>query len=120
MFSTFNRIRRMRRLTERLALAAALLLVCGASAARAQNTLNTFSSGSTGADGAFAPTASQSIVVPDGGVFNFTTVNIPSGVQITFLRNSNNKPVVMLASGDVTITGQIFIDGPIRVVNRFN
>jgi len=70
-----------------------------------------FSSGSTGADGAFNPTASQDIVVRDGGVYNYTTVNIPSGVTITFLRNQQNNPVVILASGDVTISGSISVSG---------
>ena len=60
MFSTFNRIQRVRRPHVRLALAAALLFVCGATAARGQNTLNGFGSGSTGADGAFTPTTSHS------------------------------------------------------------
>lgn len=77
----------------------------------AQNTLNNFSSGSTGADGAFAPSASQTIVVPESGVFNYTTVSIPSGVTITYTRNSKNMPVKILASGDVTITGGINLDG---------
>lgn len=72
---------------------------------------NNFNSGSTGADGAFAPATSQTIVVPDSGVFNFTTVNIPAGVAITFSRGTNNKPVIILASGDVTIGGTITIDG---------
>jgi hypothetical protein len=90
------------------ALAAALLtLLCAASNARAQST---FSSGSTGADGAFAPTANQTVAVPDGGVFNFTTVNIPSNVTVRFLRNSKNTPVTILASGDVTIAGSIVVD----------
>ena len=84
------------------------LLACAALTAHAQNT---FSSGSTGADGAFAPNTSQTIVVPDSGVFNFTTVTIPSGVTITFARNSTNKPVTILASGDVVIAGTINIDG---------
>lgn len=84
------------------------LLTCAALTAHAQNT---FSSGSTGADGAFAPTVTQTIVVPDSGVFNFTTVNIPSGVGITFARNNTNKPLTILASGDVTIGGSINIDG---------
>ncbi len=70
--------------------------------ARAQNTFN---SGSTGADGAFAPTSSQSIQVPESGVFNFTTVDIPNGVTIKFLRNSRNSPVTILASGNVNING---------------
>jgi hypothetical protein len=84
------------------------LLACAALTAHAQNTFN---SGSTGADGAFSPTVSQTIVVPDSGVFNFTTVTIPSNVSITFARNTTNKSVTILASGDVLITGSINIDG---------
>ena len=88
--------------------AAALSLFCAATTLQAQNT---FSSGSTGADGAFAPATTQSIAVPDSGVFNYTTVNIPSGVTITYTRNSSNKPMTILASGDVTIAGTIILDG---------
>ena len=80
---------------------------------------NTFSSGSTGADGAFAPTSSQTIVVPDSGVFNFTTVNIPVNITITFARNLTNKPVTILASGDVVIAGSINIDGKPGSLNGF-
>ena len=64
------------------------LLILGlASSSSAQ----TFSSGSTGADGAFAPASNQTVQLPEGGVFNFTTVNIPANVTITFKRNSK-KP----------------------------
>ena len=66
---------------------------------------NTFSSGSTGADGPFSPTTTQSIAVPESGVFNYTTVNIPSGVTITYTRSSTNKPLTILASGNVVIAG---------------
>ena len=72
---------------------------------------STFNSGSTGADGAFAPTANQTVTLPDSGVFNFTTINIPTGVTITFTHNAKNTPVTMLASGDVTINGTITLDG---------
>jgi hypothetical protein len=61
--------------------AVVLTVLCAAATLQAQNT---FSSGSTGADGAFAPTVTQSIAVPASGVFNYTTINIPSGVTITF------------------------------------
>ena len=87
---------------------AVLSFFCAAGTMQAQNT---FSSGSTGADGAFSPTTSQSIVVPDSGVFNFTTVNIPAGIVITFTRNATNKPLTILASGDVVIAGTINVDG---------
>src|SRR5437870_11080266 len=73
--------------------------------------LNTFSSGSTGVDGAFSPAASQTIQVPESGVFNFTTINIPAGVTITYTRNSKNTPVTILASGDITIAGTISVAG---------
>src|SRR5215831_17096880 len=72
---------------------------------------NNFNSGSTGADGAFAPTASQSIVVPASGVFNYTTVTIPSNVTITYLPNAANTPITILASGDVQINGSISVNG---------
>src|SRR5437899_11255426 len=62
----------------------------------------TFSSGSTGADGAYAPMANTTLTLPPNGVFNFTTVNIPSGVTVTFVKNAANTPVTILASGIVT------------------
>ncbi len=71
----------------------------------------TFDSGSTGADGAFAPTASTTIALPPSGVFNFTTINIPSGVTVKFARNATNTPVTLLASGNVTIAGIIDLNG---------
>lgn len=78
----------------------------------------TFTSGSTGADGAFAPPAppsGQSVEVvlplPASGIFNFTTVTIPAGVKVTFVRNARNTPVVILATGDVRIEGSISVAG---------
>ncbi len=79
------------------------------------NELSAFVSGSTGADGAFNPTASTTLQLPPTGVFNFTTVNIPSSVTVTFTRNANNTPVYILATGDVTITGTIKVDGAAAV-----
>ena len=70
-----------------------------------------FSSGSTGADGAFNPTTSQTIDLPATGVFNYTSVNIPTGVTINYNKTTSNAPVVILASGDVTITGTIDVSG---------
>lgn len=66
-----------------------------------------YDSGSTGADGAFSPTVNTELQIPESGVFNFTTVNIPAGVTVTFKKNTTNTPVVMLASGNVTIAGTI-------------
>ena len=70
-----------------------------------------FVSGSTGADGAFSPTVNTVVTLPASGVLNYTTVNIPSGVTVTFLPNALNTPVYMLATGNVTITGTINVNG---------
>lgn len=70
-----------------------------------------FDSGSTGADGAFRPTVSQEVALPANGVLNFSDVDIPLGVVITFRRNPTNTPVTLLASGDVTIAGEINVSG---------
>jgi hypothetical protein len=71
----------------------------------------TFNSGSTGVDGDFNPTSSQSVTLSESGVYNYRNVNIPSGITITYLRNSRNTPVVILASGNITINGNISIAG---------
>lgn len=69
---------------------------------------------SDGSDGPFAPMGSQTIVLdnvaPDG-VFNFTTIHIPSGVTIRFARNTLNTPVFFAATGDVLIEGTIDLSG---------
>lgn len=70
-----------------------------------------FNSGSTGADLAFEPTASVDVPLPPNGIFNFTTVNIPTGVTVRFTKNAANTPVVILATGDVIIAGTIDISG---------
>lgn len=70
-----------------------------------------FVSGSTGADGDLTPTANTVLQIPDSGVFNFGTVNIPSGVTVTFKKNSANTPVTILATGDVMINGTISVNG---------
>lgn len=70
-----------------------------------------FVSGSTGADGAFAPTVNTEVVLPPSGILNYTTVYIPTGVTVTFKKNATNTPVVMLASGSVSIVGNIFLIG---------
>jgi len=70
-----------------------------------------FESNSTGADGAFSPQVNTTVQLPEDGVFNYTTVNIPSGVVVDFERNTTNTPVIILASGDVTIAGTLTVNG---------
>jgi hypothetical protein len=92
--------------------ALALMLAGALSPVSAQTPTPTpFSSGSTGTDGAFAPTQRQTIQVPESGVFNFTTVTIPTGVIINFKPNSRNTPVTILAQGDVRIAGYFGVSG---------
>lgn len=76
----------------------------------------TFSSGSTGADGPFNPSCTPTpctvtVTLPESGVFNFTTVDIASGVRVTFTKNAANTPVTILASGDMTIAGSFNVNG---------
>ena len=64
-------------------------------------------SGSTGADGALAPSVNTEVQLPPSGILNYTTINIPAGVTVTFKRNVLNTPAYLLASGDVTIAGTL-------------
>jgi len=81
-----------------------------ASACLAGNAL-AFDSGSTGADGAYSPTVSAPLLLPDSGVLNFTSINIPSGVTITLTRNRSNTPATILVSGNATIAGALQLSG---------
>ena len=91
---------------------------------------------SDGSDGAFSPTENvvidlglaQSAVwntpvpAPSSGfgtydsekwavVFKYTSVNIPSGVTVTFKNHPSYAPVVWLVQGSVTIGGHLNLDG---------
>lgn len=89
---------------------ALLVLLCTdrLAPARAQQTFN---SGSTGADGDFTPTNVQTITLSESGIYNYRNVVIPAGVTLTYLRNARNTPVVILATGNCTINGNILING---------
>lgn len=87
-------------------------LLCGmlflmSPAARGQG----FSSGSTGADGPLDLSTMScttcTIQLPDSGVFNYTTINVPNGKNLLFSKNLRNTPVVLLAQGAVNIAGTI-------------
>jgi hypothetical protein len=70
-------------------------------------------SGSNGSDGVFNPTMSTVINMADhpDGIYQYTYVNIPSGVTVTFIPNANNSPVTWLVQGNCVISGQICLDG---------
>jgi hypothetical protein len=70
-----------------------------------------FDSGSTGVDGPFAPSSNTTLTLPASGIFNFTTITIPAGVTVTFTKNTTNTPVIMLATGSVSISGTIDVRG---------
>ncbi len=81
-----------------------------------------FASGSTGADGSLSFPANSGVQVIDmsqkpDGIWNYTTINIPVGVTVSFKKNAANTPVVWLASGDVNIGGEINLDGSAAVNN---
>ena len=80
----------------------------------------TFSSGSTGADGALDFSGCTEVIEWDAAgldlehdsVFNFTTVNIPSGCTVRLTaRKLGQKPIVFLATGDIQIDGTLDLSG---------
>ncbi len=62
---------------------------------------------SDGSDGPFHPTGNVALDLPEDGIFNFTTINIPEGVTVKFNRNAANTQVYFAATGDVIINGVI-------------
>lgn len=64
-------------------------------------------SGSDGHDGAFNPMENVTIDMTDhpDGIYHYSSVNIPSGVTVTFKPNTKKTPVVWLVQGTCTIAG---------------
>ncbi len=75
-------------------------------AARAQ--VNT---GSDGHDGAFNPTQNVTIDMADhpDGIYQYASVNIPSGVTVAFKPNARNSPVVWLVQSNCTVAGVVSV-----------
>ena len=103
MITSLNRMKMAPRFGASAVFALSLMAMTAAQAA--------FESGSTGADGALNPTVNTQIELPPSGVLNYTTINIPAGVRVTFKKNATNTPVYLLASGNVTIAGTIDVRG---------
>lgn len=70
-------------------------------------------SGSNGSDGVLNPTTSININMGDhpNGIYQYTSVNIPSGVTVTFIPNSNNSPVTWLVQNSCIISGEVWLLG---------
>jgi hypothetical protein len=98
--------------------AACLPLICPAQA------VNT---GSTGSDGALdfsgiSYTTNIVINMTDHptGIYQYTTVNIPTNVTVTFIPNANNTPVYWLVQNGVTISGVVNVSGQMGNINTPN
>jgi hypothetical protein len=93
---------------------ASLLLLCAS--ARAQ-----VNSGSNGGDGALDFSSltnlgySTNIVIDmhdhSNGIYQYTSVNIPANVTVTFIPNANNSPVTWLVQSNALINGTINVSG---------
>ena len=60
--------------------------------------------GSNGSDGALNPTAASTVVnmaTHPNGIYQYTSVNVPPSVTVTFTPNANNTPVMWLVQGNV-------------------
>lgn len=106
MFTSFHKAAKVQKIKKfDLRLSAVAILAMLATQAFA------FDSGSTGADGVFAPTVNTEVQLPESGILNYASINIPTGVTVKFKRNTANTPVYLLVSGNVTISGKIDISG---------
>jgi hypothetical protein len=72
-------------------------------------------SGSDGSDGAFNPTVNTVINMADHptGIYQYTSVNIPGNVTLSFIPNAANTPVVWLVQSNCVINGFINLSGSV-------
>ncbi len=99
-----------------------LLCLVGSITLLAVSYANAFDSGSTGVDGAFSPQSDIQVSLPPDGILNYTSLLIPNGVTVTFEKNANNTPVVILVQEDAVIAGTLNVsaNGPEAGAGGFN
>src|SRR5205823_5411718 len=70
--------------------------------------------GSNGSDGALTPWANIVVDMTDhpNGIYQYTSVNIPSGVTVTFRPNVNNTAVMWLVQANCVINGVVDVSAP--------
>ncbi len=66
-----------------------------------------FESGSTGVDGVLNPIVDTTIQLPENGILNYTSINIPADITVRFTKNTTNTPAKLLVSGDINIEGTL-------------
>ena len=69
--------------------------------------------GSNGSDGAFNPTVNTVLNMAShpNGIYQYTSINTPANVTVTFTPNVNNTPVIWLVQGNVAINGSVDVSG---------
>lgn len=70
---------------------------------------------SDGSDGDFIPALSTTLTVPDDGIFNFSKIEIKSGVDITFNRGGFNDTIWLASVSDISILGDIAWTGSLGI-----
>jgi hypothetical protein len=70
-------------------------------------------SGSDGHDGVLNPTTNTVINMADhpDGIYHYSAVNIPFGLSVSFVQNTNYSPVVWLVQSNCTIAGTVSVNG---------
>lgn len=83
--------------------------------ATAQAQVNSGSDGSDGALDFSSITATTNIVINMAnhmnGIYQYTYINIPTNVTVTFVPNANNSPVTWLVQSNALINGTINVSG---------
>lgn len=109
-------LRKHLRRTSAVALPFLVLLICSVRGSYGQS----FNSGSNGSDGALDLTTPGTITFDPAvlglnpaipNVFNFTTINVASGVVVRFTSKNLSGPIYWLAQGAVTINGTLDLSG---------
>lgn len=113
---------------------ALVLILAGTSLLAAGARADIVVPGADGSDGAFSPTSNVVVdlsLAPTGAwdgpntspgngvydpekwavVFRYSSVNVPSGVTVTFLNHPSGAPVVWLVASGVTIAGTLQLNG---------
>ncbi len=91
---------------------ATILIIASATA---QGQINTGSDGSDGALDVSSITYTTNVVLNmadhHNGIYQYTSINIPTNVTVTFRPNTLNTPVVWLVQNSCLISGNVSVSG---------